>query len=147
MLVKLTSFIDRRAFDSYAYVSGRDVNADPNPEAKLTAYNAKDKAAGKKGGAANAEDFALYSNLCGLLALREGYDGKAPPPDDDGDGVLMLTVCGCRGDGPQCAEQGQGAAWALLRLGCLFRRTRTADCSANRGLYQQGMWVIGSVMC
>eukprot|EP01039_Chlorochromonas_danica_P004782 gene4782-5242_t len=71
VLAKLTTFVQSKALASYRYVKS-EVNVDFEPQtAALTPYNARDKKVkveGKKLG--ELEEFAPYSNLCGLLALN-----------------------------------------------------------------------------
>ena len=82
-LSKLTSFARTGAIESYIYLksnTNRDFEKDTS---NLTAYNCMDKSSSscnKKGSGAmvkgTLEQFAPYSNLCGLLALRDGRDAE-----------------------------------------------------------------------
>jgi 3'-phosphoadenosine 5'-phosphosulfate (PAPS) 3'-phosphatase len=72
ILNKLTRFVDSNELQSYTYLKAA-LNLDFEPGmATLTPYNSADKGAVKKGDAprkGSVEEFAAYSNLCGLLAL------------------------------------------------------------------------------
>ncbi|KAJ1434702.1 hypothetical protein B484DRAFT_446443 [Ochromonadaceae sp. CCMP2298] len=72
MLNKLTRFVDSNELQSYTYLKAAQ-NLDFEPDsAFLTPYNSADKGAVKKGDTprkGTVEEFAAYSNLCGLLAL------------------------------------------------------------------------------
>jgi hypothetical protein len=74
ILVKLTHFANGdKNLHSYTYVQS-ETNADFEPDtAALTPYNAKDKSYNGKGPKrlGTLEEFAPYSNLCGLLALNK----------------------------------------------------------------------------
>jgi len=75
-LGKLTSFTRDGTIDSYTYLRS-DVNRDFEIDtSNLTPYNCIDKSPVKKGVLVKGvlEQFAPYSNLCGLLALRYACD-------------------------------------------------------------------------
>jgi hypothetical protein len=74
VLSKLTTVTASQQLSSYTYLRSADGrNLDFEPEvASLTPYNAADKQLVKKGEAPRKgkhEEFAPYSNLCGLLAV------------------------------------------------------------------------------
>jgi hypothetical protein len=74
VLNKLTAFTDRKELLSYTYLKtpdGRNLDFEEG-KASLTPYNAANKKLVKKGDAPRKglhEEFAPYSNLCGLLAV------------------------------------------------------------------------------
>ena len=74
ILSKLTSFVDRKELQSYTYLKS-STNLDFEVgKAKMTPFNAVNRAAVKKGEETVATDITAvlpYSNLCGLLALDQ----------------------------------------------------------------------------
>jgi 3'-phosphoadenosine 5'-phosphosulfate (PAPS) 3'-phosphatase len=90
ILSKLTSFIDRKEFQSYTYLKS-SVNLDFEPGvALLTSYNAAEKNNVKKGEsfyAMESSSVQPYSNLCGLLAV-----GSSAIPQLDRLHEAMLAV-------------------------------------------------------
>jgi 3'(2'), 5'-bisphosphate nucleotidase len=90
ILSKLTSFIDRKEFQSYTYLKS-SINLDFEPGvALLTSYNAAEKSNVKKGESVYAMEPSSvqpYSNLCGLLAI-----GSSAIPQLERVHEAMLTV-------------------------------------------------------
>lgn len=72
ILSKLSKFADSKILESYVYLKS-DLNLDFEEDtANLTPYNCADKSIVKKGVSVKGKlhEFAPYSNLCGLFALR-----------------------------------------------------------------------------
>jgi len=91
ILQKLTSFVSSKELKGYTYLkSALNLDYEENC-ANLTPYNAASKTAVKKGDPprkGRVEEFAPYSNLCGLLALRStacstGIDGATSASLDE----------------------------------------------------------------
>ena len=83
VLSKLTTFRNKQELSSYTYLrstTGLNLDFEEN-KANLTPYNAANKKAVKKGDAPRRgkhEEFASYSNLCGLLAVNAVGMEKLP---------------------------------------------------------------------
>jgi len=68
--------VSKRAIEGYTYLKA-ETNSDFEPLANLTPYNCVEKSALKKGDPPRSgavEEYNVYSNICGLLAVNDASE-------------------------------------------------------------------------